>query len=259
MKTKCEHYPVNSAQTREKERGNALVYVLIAIVLFAALSFTLSRNTDTSEAGGLEEDRAEIYASQIISYAAQAKSVIDQMEAQGVFIEEVDFTLPNDPNFDTNNPVAPIYKVYHPQGGGLNLGTLNDVLIDDSNITTPADPAPGWYMGRFNNVEWSASNNTDIILVAYGINPTLCRILNEKIDPTLSPNPPVMTDSAKEAFVERQIPFGAGTQTNFTTGANVDLTTQGGSDICTACDQQASLCVQGSDGVHAFYSVLADR
>lgn len=254
MKTKCEHFQGKTSGQHENERGNALVYVLIAIVLFAALSFTLSRNTDTGEAGSLDEDRAEIYASQLISYASQAKSVIDQMQAQGVFIEEVDFMLPSDGSFDSGETFK---KIYHPQGGGLNLGALNDISMDDSNITTPGDPAAGWYLGRFNDVEWSATdsgagagNYEDIILVAYGLNETVCRVINNKIDPTLSPNPPVMTDSAKEAFVE---------DSNYTAGANVDLTTQGGSDICTACDNQASLCVQGSDGVNAFYSVLADR
>jgi len=258
METNSEHSSVKTSgqKQRKGERGNALIYVLVAIALFAALSFTLSRQTDSGEAGGLDEDRAELYASQLISYASQAKNVIDQLDFQGVDISKIDFTLPSDTTFNSGTT---IYKIYHPDGGGLNLGKISPENTDSSNITTPADPPAGWYMGGFNNVEWTASGSTDIILVAYGINGTVCRVINNKIDPTLSPNPPLMTDSAKEAFVERQINFSGGTQTRYTTGANVDLTTQGGSDICAACDEKASLCVQDSDGVFAFYSVLADR
>lgn len=265
METKSEHLisKTSGQQGRKRERGNALIYVLIAIALFAALSFTLGRQTDSGEAGSLDDDRAEIFASQLISYASQAKNVIDQMDFQGIDISKVDFTLPSDTTFNSGTT---IYKIYHPDGGGLNLGTLSPTNTDSSNITTPGDPPAGWYMGRFNDVEWSAldsgagaGNYEDIILVAYGINGSVCRVINNKIDPSLSPNPPLMTDSAKEVFIERQIPFSGGTQTRYTTGANVDLTTQGGGDICTACDEQASLCVQDSDGVYAFYSVLADR
>ena len=51
METKCEHLNRKTVgkKHRKAEQGNALIYVLIAIVLFAALSFTLSNQTDTSE------------------------------------------------------------------------------------------------------------------------------------------------------------------------------------------------------------------
>ena len=79
---------------KEQESGNALIYVLIAIALFAALSFTLARQSDTGEAGTLSDERAELYATQIISYAAQTKSALDQMLFIGTDIDDLDFIAP---------------------------------------------------------------------------------------------------------------------------------------------------------------------
>lgn len=254
MKTNSEHQGKNSSgqqggKNRGAERGNALVYVLIAIALFAALSFTLSRNTDSGEAGTLSEDRAKLYMSQIVSYAAQAKSVYDQMDFQGIRADRIDFTTPDDPTFNDNEDdggsADRIFKIYHPDGGGLNVGNIPVGAIDDSGITTPGDPAPGWYMGRFNNIEWTASANEDIILTAYGIDRLICGMINQTI--TGSTDIPSMGDSIKETLID---------DVHFSAGSNTNLTTQTGTPICEECDNQASLCVE-EGGIYAFYTVIA--
>lgn len=224
---------------RRAERGNALIYVLIAIALFAALSFTLSRQTDTSEAGTLSREKAELYATQLITYSAQAKSALDQMLfTAATHIDDLNFTAPTDAGFDTG---VPIHKIYHPKGGGLLPGKLPVEAI--AQVTN--DPEPGWYIGRFNNVEWTASANQDVILLAYQIDPTVCGLINEKINgssaiPTLTtPIRNVMIDDALHG------------------GTNVDLTTDGG-DICPDCANIGALCVQ-EGGIYAFYTLLADQ
>lgn len=235
MKTNQEHILTN-------DQGNALIYVLIAIALFAALSFTLGRQADTGEAGSLSEEKTELYATQLISYAAQAKSVVDQMLFTGSGVGDLDFTLPNSAGFNT----APhIHKVYHPQGGGLNPANLPDDIITSS----VSDPVAGWYMGRFNNVEWTDSIGTDVILVAYQISQDVCERINLKI--TGSTTIPTMSDSIRNALIDDSIHA----------GTNVDLDTDpSGSPICTACHELPSLCVENqAQTAYGFYTVIADR
>jgi len=155
------------------EAGNALIYVLVAIVLFAALSFTLTRQTDTDEAGYLSSDQAELYASEIIAYAASAKSTVDQMMLTGSSIDDLDFILPSDAAFDTGSD---IHKVFHPQGGGLNYRALRSEQITD---------ATGGIFVVKKNVEWTSSTATDAILSFYRLNRSICTRLIEKIDNTL--------------------------------------------------------------------------
>lgn len=238
------------------ESGNALIYVLIAIVLFAALSFTFSRQTDTSEAGGLDAQKAELYATQLITYAANAKQAYDKMDFSGIKLEDIEFTLPSDAAFNT----APtIKKFFHPDGGGFNL----EALPDEVAVSSVTDPVPGWYMGRFNDVEWSAThsaagagNYEDIILTAYGIKQPVCEDINQKItgDKTI----PSIGNALKEVLVPKTV----GAITNFSTGANKDLTTDPAATspvaLCPECNNRAALCVENG-GIYAFYSVIADR
>ena len=239
MKTNHEHF-INTP-VRATERGNALIYVLIAVALFAALSFTLGRQTNTNEAGGLSDQKADLYATQLISYAAQAKSALDQMGFTGTEANDFDFMLPTDANFNTGSH---IHKVYHPAGGGLNPGRIPDSAAT-SAIT---DPPAGWYMGRFNNVQWTETVGQDVILVAYQIKREICEKINLKVNG--SATIPAIDDSIRETMIDDDL----------YTGSNVDLSTELAGDICPECDHVPSLCVQNQAGTaYGFYSILADQ
>lgn len=260
METNKEHF-VRKAPHRPRESGNALIYVLIAIALFAALSMTLGRTTDTSEVSTLSDERAQILSGQLISYAGQVKSALDQMQFAGTDPEDFLFTQPTDATFETEDPVGPpivlnIHKVYHPAGGGIVPGSLPDEVI----VSSPgSDPAPGWYLGEFNNVDWTplAAGNTsgdggaeaayeDVILVAYQITQQMCAKINKTL--TGSETIPVMTDTIPNVFIDDSLH----------SGTNVELTTDA-AEICPDCHNVASLCVEDSDGDYGFYSVVADQ
>lgn len=226
-----------------KMRGNAMLYVLIAIVLFAALSMTLGRQTDTDEAGDLSDARARAHATQIIAYSAAAKSAADQMLFSNTRLANIDFTLPGQAGFNT----APtITKIYHPDGGGLNPGRL----ASDAVKQGVSDPVAGWYIGRFNNVEWTATTGTDIILTAFQINRKICEIINETL--TGSTAIPTLTVAARAVLIDDAI---------YTGVTNTDLTTDpAGSPVCADCHRKASLCVKDNAlDVYAFYTIVADR
>lgn len=219
-----------------------MIYVLIAIVLFAALSMTLGRQTDTGEASDIDDGKAELYATQIISYAAQAKSSVDQMLFSRTKIAVIDFTLPTQAGFNSEPTIT---KVYHPDGGGLNPGTLPAAAIHQ----TIGDPVAGWYMGRFNNVEWTKTTEDDIVLVAYQISRTVCEKINEKV--TGSTTIPQLTVPLRLVTIDDSL-YAGGSNTDF-------LTDPAGTPICSVCHHKGSLCVEDSSGdAYGFYSVLTD-
>jgi hypothetical protein len=224
---------------RQKESGNALIYVLIAIALFAALSMTLGRQTDTSESEAIDDGKAELLATQLINYAAQAKSVVDQMDFLGNAdtIGNLDFTLPTGAGFNT----APhLDKVYHPEGGGLNPASLPA----QATYEIATDPPAGWYLGRFNNVEWTANAGDDVILVAYQIKQEVCEKINEKV--TGNSTIPALTVNMRHMFIDDSLH----------SGTNADFTTT----ECAACDSYFSLCVSNnSNTAWSFYSIVADQ
>lgn len=218
--------------------GNAFLYVLIAIALFAALSLVLGRQTsDTSEAGALEGEREEMYATQLLSHAASVKGVVDQMLFGGTLPENLTFETPSDAGY----AAAPhINKVYHPEGGGLIDKPMADAVAE----TVTNDPAAGWYLGRFNNVEWSKSAAPDVVLTAFQISKAVCERINDKI--TGSTAIPVLGAAARDLLVDDAEHA----------GTNADLTVA----ACAACEGLPSLCVKdNAQEIYAYYSLIVDR
>lgn len=220
------------------ERGNAFVYILIAVALFAALTFILARQEDSKEAGVLEGERAKLMANQLINSAGQVKSALDQMVFAGTAPEEFDFTGPGDINFDESDPVDNLDKVFHPNGGGITLQLLPKQAITSQPLT---NPPPGWYLGRFNHVEWTPTTHQDVLLTAYGIREEICAELNHIIvgDPFI----PTLNTDISTLLVDA----------NDHTGSNSNFM----ATDCPSgnCEEIASLCVVNS-GIYGFYNIL---
>lgn len=236
MKTKREQFYFSGAQS-----GNALIYVLIAIGLFAALSMVFVRNQNSSGASALSTEKAALIASQLLSYTSQTHTALDQMRLSGTDINDFDFTMPNTAGFETEPPLN-IHKVYHPSGGGIIPGRIpEDALIESPG----SDPAPGWYMGRINNFNWTKTTANDVVLLAYQINEAVCRQINNTLKG--SETIPVMSDTFPSTMIDTALHSG---------GANVATFTTDGSGICPACAGVSSLCTQDSAGHYGFYAVI---
>lgn len=219
------------------QTGNALIYVLIAIALFAALTFALGRGEGTSETGTLSAEKAQMYATQIVGYSAQVKSSVEQMLFTGTAPETIDFLRPGDAGFDT----APhIHKIYHPDGGGLSLGTIPK----EARTSAIASPPAGWYLGRFNTVGWTKTASPDILLTSFQIDKTVCEKINESITGTSAI--PQLTGAIRDYLIDDSLHG----------GSNADFT----SAVCAACEGLPSLCVQDNSGsAYAYYSLIVDR
>lgn len=235
MKTKTEHKVRKICESFDRERGNALLYVLIAIVLFAGLGFTLARQSHNAGTAELDEAKAELFADQLIAYAQQAQNSIDQLLITGSEIDDLDFTLPSDAAFNT----PPLYhKVYHPSAGGLIPSPLPAQMVNEVSST----PSAGWYLGRFNNVEWTTSTNMDVILVAHQITRAVCEKINMKITGTVTI--PSISGDLREYLID---------DSNFT-GSNNDFSTA----QCPACENFQTMCVSNAGATYfTFYTVLA--
>lgn len=227
----------NKSKTNHSESGNVLFMILVGIVLFAALNFTISRfggGEDASEQ--MKDDRVELSANQIAGYAMQAKNVIERLEVSGTDTGSLTFEQPSDPDYDTPPNTN---KLFHPQGGGMNAIELSNDVYD----TALSDPAPGIYYGRFENIEWTPSTAHDVVMTVYGLKQSVCEKLNNKI--IGSATIPDLDDTARNLLVDDEDHNG----TNLAFAASE----------CPACDGYPLLCVKGSDNVYAFYNILVGR
>ena len=117
-------------QSHRFHAGNVLFIILIAVALFAALSFTVSHMMRGGSVSVISEEKAEIYAAEIIDIARQTREAVRQSRLQGN-CEDTDLS------FDT--PVLTGYEHTPAADDGCQIfGALNPVGV---NYKTPP---PSW-------------------------------------------------------------------------------------------------------------------
>lgn len=222
-----------------QQRGNAMIYILIAIALFGGLTLVLSRQNEQADSQNIDDELIEFQVSQILNYAAAAQGVVDQMRMSGSAFDSLDFVLPDAASYDLGSH---IHKIYHPEGGGLGLKAAStDIFTGTDN-----DPDPGWYMGVFNTVEWTPSTATDIILTAHQIDQALCARINKNL--TGSETIPAIAGTGVLADYLIDDTLHTGTNAAFDTA------------VCAACDGYPALCVSNTAGdMWSYYSIIEGR
>lgn len=260
MDNKCKYFsaaPLFDAprtETRRSERGNALIYVLIIVVLFAALNFILSRQQSTSEVSVLSEQQAKFYATQILNYAAQARQAINQMVMTGTNVDDLTFFQQGDADFDSEATYPNINKIYSPEGGGLVPAAIPQSAINDPGGT----PLPGYYIGRFNNVEWTYSSADDLIFAAYKIKKEVCEEINRMIAGDSFVPPPQLNNTTAHYLIDNTNTAPSHLRSNGTghTNGTGDLTEA----ACPNCDDKPALCVADSgNNSYAYYDIIVQQ
>jgi hypothetical protein len=94
----------------KSEKGNALIFILIAIALLGLLTVTLSRSGDsTNDSGDYEQN--QIAASEILSYAKSIENAVQMLLARGC--SENDISFENNVVAGYTNPNAPTDNSCH--------------------------------------------------------------------------------------------------------------------------------------------------
>lgn len=114
--------------------GNILFIILIAIVLFAMLgSVVMNGNTTTNK---ISEDKAKLYAQDIISYANTLESAVQTMLSKGVYETDLCFDYDAYPGGNADYEHAGCAdeknRVFSPNGGGVHYMTPASRYLDSS-------------------------------------------------------------------------------------------------------------------------------
>jgi len=163
-------------QKTNTQSGSILVYVLLAVVLFAALSYAVSQMMR----GGTNSVGAEKHAILMdgtLSYARNVKQAIQAIRISNSCAEsEVSFEGSPFDGSDTDyvNASAPIdfsCHVFHPQGGGLGKENPDSEVSSNEYIFT----------GELGVTGLGSDSNSELSMVLRGLTLAQCAIINEKI------------------------------------------------------------------------------
>lgn len=127
------------------EKGNALFLILIAVALFAALSYAITQSGRGG--GGIEREQAEIAAAQMAQYAAQIEQAIMRMQiVSGCSDAELSFYYDSNGNgtietdgsdvyYNVNSPSPDACHVFSNQGGSLVYQAPDSTWLDGVNTS----------------------------------------------------------------------------------------------------------------------------
>ncbi|MCA3269300.1 MAG: hypothetical protein LW855_02695 [Alphaproteobacteria bacterium] len=220
------------------ERGNALFLILLAIVLFAGLSYAVTQTGHPSRSARLENEL--IASSQLTQFGNALRLGIDRMQIAGIDAGDVLFVASvNAPEYSSEN------NIFNPKGfvGLRSVDPAADAF--DSNVASHADAA--WIYrtaalegnGRTLLPGVGSEQGADRVLVLTGISSNVCRFINQRLG---------------LSGVESAIPpVGKAAADFITTSADLDLREE-----AYMPKGQPFLCVRTSDQQYVYYHVLSD-
>ena len=227
------------------QSGNVLFLILIAVALFAALSYAVTSSTRTS--GGTASNETNLISSaQITQFPASVSTAVIRMIISGVSVDEIRFNRPEDDEFDNLDSVD--IGVFHPNGGGV------------SYTPAPADVMDGNKPGEwiFNaelevpDIGLSGVGGNDIIAYLVGLRKSICMKINEEYG--IGATIPELDSSRASEYETRMIDDGS-TDYEIPEDDVPDIDDGSGS-----FDGQPFGCFQdGGGGDYVYYHVVLER
>ncbi|MFA5592868.1 MAG: hypothetical protein WC989_06115 [Micavibrio sp.] len=168
------------------EGGGVLVWILIAVALFAALSYTMVREGGTGAATRTMSDaQARLAAAEIIAYGDAVKQAIQKMRISGAGDTEPDFQTPvfiNSAGNSMNKPnphcTAASCRVFDPSGGGVQAAAVSANAVIELEVAEPTPQAGHWAAHQF-KVEGVGTEELELLFSAHEIRKEVCMKIND--------------------------------------------------------------------------------
>ncbi len=136
---------------KHKQSGNVLFLILVAVALFAALSYAISQSSRLG-GGNANKEKVRADAAAIIQYTATLRSAVMRLRANGCSEEQLDFqnTIFQRNNgtaidaANSNTPSDGRCRLFSPSGGGV-VPVVAPVSALEPPSATPGNWKPGHY------------------------------------------------------------------------------------------------------------------
>lgn len=240
----------NNMKYRKSEKGNVLFLILIAVALFAALSYVVTQST-RSGGGSTEREQNILSSAQMTQYPTALRTALIRMILAGTAIENVAFNSGG--NFFSIRPEAAY--VFSPRGGAA---IYQDAPAD---LLANGTAAP-WVFNANNEVPGiglDGAGGNDVIAFLPGVSSGVCRQVNEELGintagcTAMQSNVPTV---AAANLVNSMVNTSGATHV-FPTTDQVDIL---GAGCTTGFARQASGCFYDTASTRfVFYSVLLER
>lgn len=175
---------------RAGERGNVLFLILIAVALFAALSYAVTQST-RSGSGDASGETNLINSAQLAQYPAGVRTSVVRMIIGGASVDQLLFDAPS--YFTAMSVSDRQFNVFHPTGGGAVFQN------PPKDLVVPGSPGVWIYSSAYQISGIGATDastaSNDVIAFLPGVAQNVCRKLNEEVGITSSDADKIPGDS----------------------------------------------------------------
>ena len=229
------------------QKGNVLFLILIAVALFAALSYAVTQSTRGG--GNADDESALIDSAAMTQFGASVATAIMRMRLAGV--EETDFcfyTGNNSTDYNHATCSDNTNNVFHADGGGVSYQDPPNGLSSSTEWEFNARPQ---VYGQGTTVPSSSGNDTaDLVMVLRDVDTSICEAINENVG--ISGIPEDSGDLNLDRF------DGDYTQADGIDGCNPNCTTVGDSPI-GAVSANFGCILEQLTGENLYFHVLLAR
>jgi hypothetical protein len=156
-----------------KQSGNVLFLILIAVALFAALSYAVTQSTRGG--GNANDESSLINSAEIIQYAGLLKATVTRLRITNS-CQDTEFNFENNVTAVTySNPNAPINNgcdVFHADGGDISISE------------PPLHGGSSWFFSRFlvvNGIEGNGTNGVELSALLRDLDEDTCLSINKQL------------------------------------------------------------------------------
>ncbi|MGB4107269.1 MAG: hypothetical protein WBK55_05685 [Alphaproteobacteria bacterium] len=167
-------------QQRVSEKGNVLFLILIAVALFAALSYAVTQSS-RSGGGDANNETNLISSAQITQYPSSIRTaIIRMMVSSNTSANTLEFNSPSDFGACTNSNTR---CVFHPQGGGATY------VLAPEDVVTGSSPQ-AWVFNGQNEVflvgtsgggNNETSTTAEIMAILPNVETSICNRINTEL------------------------------------------------------------------------------
>ncbi len=240
----------NLGKNYNSESGNVLFLILIAVALFAALSYAV---TSSTRSGGSDASRETnlISSAQITQYPSSVSTAIVRMLISGKSFDEIRFNRPSEFS-DLGTVSDKTIGVFHPTGGSATyIQAPSDVMVSSGT-----NPNGHWVFNaelEVPQIGLEGAGGNDITAYLIGVKSSICQKINEEHG--LGSTIPQLNGDRVAAYGDRMYDDGTTDYVIPTTDVT-DIT-----DGSNGFDGRPFGCFQnnGSGDEYVYYHVVVER
>lgn len=165
--------------TQNLQSGSVMIYIFIAVALFAAITYNAMRGSRVGTTT-LSEDQAKIAASEVIEYGNAVAQAIATLRLRGCRDAEISFETPIIAGYTNGTDTA--CQVFHTNGGRISFIEISTNAYAD---TGAAGALNFNYSGRMNFQDIGTTNSdtasSELFLLTSALKKEVCIKINKNL------------------------------------------------------------------------------